>query len=76
MSALPSTSSTPVHVDDARPTLLGVGLVVVPAVIVLVLASLFLHAWSLLLPILVAVLAVLGVLGVAMFLRGPTVTRD
>lgn len=74
MSALPGTSPTRVHVDDARPTLQGLGFVVVPAIVVLVLALIFVHPWSLLLPILIAVLAALGVLGVALFLRGPTVT--
>jgi hypothetical protein len=75
MSALPATSPTRVHVDDARSTIRGVGFVVVPAIAVLVLASLFVHAWSLLLPVLVAVFVVLAVLLVGLFLRGPTVTR-
>jgi hypothetical protein len=74
MSALPASSPSRVHVDDARPTIFGLG-IVVPAIAMLVLASVFVRSWSLLLPILIAVFVVLGVVAIVLFRRGPTVTR-
>ncbi len=75
MTALREASGPRVHVDDARPTLLGIALVVLPAVIVMVLTTFLLAGSVWLVPVLVAVAAILVGFLVARMARGPTVTR-
>jgi UDP-N-acetylmuramyl pentapeptide phosphotransferase/UDP-N-acetylglucosamine-1-phosphate transferase len=74
VSALPSSPGTRVHVDDARPTLIGVALLV-PAVVALLLASFLLRASALFVPVLVAAIGVLAVVLLVGFVRGPTIDR-
>jgi hypothetical protein len=74
MSAPRTTPGSGVHVDDARPTLLGLVLIA-PAVIALLLAVVFLQTSRLFEPVLVAALVVLAAVIVVQFLRGPTITR-
>jgi len=74
MSALPNSPGTRVLVDDARPTLIGVALLV-PAVVALFVASFLLRTSALFVPVLVAALGVLAVVLLVRFVRGPTVDR-
>jgi hypothetical protein len=75
VSALSVTPRSEVRADDARVTFLALGLVVAPAIVVLTLAEVLLRGSAWFVPVVVAVALVLAGLLVAVFVRGPTVTR-